>query len=83
MLRPVRSVFFVMYTVMALWMLIAAVLRVVLSLRSGVGIDVLPAVTGGIGLVALLILGGRALYRLRRRSAEREPVSRETTAFRG
>jgi hypothetical protein len=71
-----------MYTLMAVWMLIAAVLRVVLSLRSGVRLDVLPVITGGIGLFALLILGGRALYRVRRRSA-REPVTHETTAFRG
>lgn len=78
-----RSVFFVMYTLMALWMLIAAVLRVVLSLRSGVALDMLPAITGSIGLFALLILAGRGLRRLRRRSPRREPVSHETGAFRG
>ena len=70
-----RSVFYVMYTLMALWMLAAAVLRVVLSLRSGVAIDVLPAITGGIGLFALLVLAGRGLRRLRERRSTRGPAS--------
>jgi hypothetical protein len=68
-----RSVFFVMYTLMALWMLAAAVLRVVLSLRNGVALDALPAITGGIGLVALLLLGGRAARRVRRRAEAPAP----------
>jgi hypothetical protein len=62
----VRHVFFIVYAVMAVWLVIASVLRVVLSLRSGVPIDVLPAVTGGLGLVALLLLIPRAVRRVRR-----------------
>ncbi len=60
-----RHVFFVVYAVMAVWLVIASILRVVLSLRSGVPIDVLPAVTGGLGLVALLLLIPRAVRRVR------------------
>jgi uncharacterized membrane protein len=62
----VRHVFFIVYAVMGVWLVLASVLRVVLSLRSGVPIDVLPAVTGGLGLVALLLLVPRAIRRIRR-----------------
>jgi hypothetical protein len=61
----VRHVFFLVYAVMAVWLVVASVLRVVLSLRGGVPIDVLPAVTGGLGLVALLLLIPRAVRRVR------------------
>lgn len=44
-----------MYVVMALWLLAASVLRLVLSLGSGVPVDGLPFVTGGLGLLALVI----------------------------
>lgn len=62
-----RSVLLVMYCVMALWMLAAAVLRVVLSLNSGVDVDVLPAITGGIGLFALASAAPRLVRRVRSR----------------
>ena len=62
-----RSVFFVMYGVMAVWMLVAAVLRVTLSVANGVPVDVLPAITGGLGLVALAAMVPRTIRRLRRR----------------
>ena len=62
----VRSVF-VMYSVMAVWSVVAAVLRFLLSLRSGVPLDVLPAITGSLGVLALLAIGPRVLRRLRDR----------------
>ena len=62
-----RFLFFVMYCVMALWMLVAAVLRVLLSVSSGVPLDVLPAITGGLGLFALLAVVPRTVRRIRDR----------------
>ena len=65
--RTVRFLFFVVYCVMALWMVVSAVLRVLLSLSSGVPLDVLPAITGGLGLLALLGAVPRAVRRIRDR----------------
>jgi hypothetical protein len=56
-----------MYCVMALWMLVAAVLRVVLSLNSGVPVDVLPAITGAFGLLAVVVLVPRLVRSIRNR----------------
>jgi hypothetical protein len=64
-------VFFAFYVLMAIWLVFASILRVVLSLRSGVALDVLPAITGGLGLVALLVLVPRVLRRIR---ASRRPA---------
>ena len=63
----VRAVFFAMYCVMAFWMLVAAVLRVTLSLRAGVSLDVLPGVTGALGLFALVAAIPRVVRRVRGR----------------
>jgi hypothetical protein len=68
----VRLVLFVMYCVMASWMLVAAVLRVMLSVNNGVPIDALPAITGGIGLFALGSTVPRVIGRVRHR---RGPLS--------
>lgn len=62
-----RFVFFVFYCVMALWLLVAAVLRVMLSLQAGVPLDVLPAITGALGLLALVIAVPRVIRRIRER----------------
>jgi len=72
--RPVRILFFVMYCVMALWLVVAAVLRVLLSLSGGVPLDVLPAITGGLGLFALLAVVPRTVRRIRDRP--RPPTGR-------
>ena len=70
-----RPVILTMYVVMALWLLVVSVLRLVLSLGAGVPVDGLPFVTGGLGLFALVMLipaGIRAvLTRLARRDAPR------------
>jgi len=63
----VRILFFVMYCVMAFWLVVAAVLRVLLSLSGGVPLDVLPAITGGLGLFALLAVVPRTIRRVRDR----------------
>jgi len=45
-----RPVILTMYVVMALWLFVVSVLRLVLSGGSGVPVDGLPFVTGGLGL---------------------------------
>jgi hypothetical protein len=71
-----RPVILTMYVVMALWLFLVSVLRLALSAGSGVPVDGLPFVTGGLGLLALLILipaGIRAvLTRTGRRGARPE-----------
>jgi hypothetical protein len=74
----VQFLFFAVYCVMALWMLVAAVLRVLLSMRSGVPIDVLTAITGGLGLLALLAVVPRAIRRIRDRP---RPLTRRMIAL--
>lgn len=64
-----KPVLLVVYATMALWMIAVAMLRVALSLANGVPIDALPAITGGIGLLALLILIPRIARRARGRPA--------------
>lgn len=66
-----RPVILTTYVVMALWLLVAAVLRLVLSLRSGVPVDGLPFVTGALGLLALVILIPAAARALLARAARR------------
>ena len=51
-----RPVILTMYMVMALWLFVVSVLRLVLSAGSGVPVDGLPFVTGGLRLLALLLL---------------------------
>ena len=46
----------VIYVAMAVWLLIAAVLRIVLLLASGSDLDPLPFVSGALGLLGLLAL---------------------------
>jgi hypothetical protein len=64
-------VILLMYVVMALWLFVVSILRVALSVASGVALDVLPFVTGGIGLVALLIVIPAAVGAVRARIASR------------
>lgn len=61
-----RHLFFLVYALMALWLVAASILRVVLSLQAGVPLDPLPAITGALGLVALVMLVPRTIRRLRR-----------------
>jgi hypothetical protein len=68
---PVRPVFFAVYAVMAGWLLLAAVLRILLLLRSGAALDPLPFISGGMGLAALIVLLPRiSTMRRARRSSE-------------
>ncbi len=66
-----RPVILTMYVVMALWLFVVSVLRVVLSAGSGVPVDGLPFVTGGLGLFALLILIPAAVRAVLARIARR------------
>jgi hypothetical protein len=62
-----RPVITTTYVVMALWLFVVSVLRLVLSIGSGVAVDGLPFVTGGLGLLALLIRVPAAVRVLRNR----------------
>jgi hypothetical protein len=66
-----RPVILLTYVVMALWLLVAAVLRVLLSAANRVPVDGLPVVTGGLGLLALLILVPTAVRGVRNRTRAR------------
>lgn len=46
----------IVYVAMAVWLLLGAALRIALQLSAGSAIDPLPIVSGGLGLVALLLL---------------------------
>jgi hypothetical protein len=61
-------VFFGMYLVMSSWLVIAAVLRVLLSLADGYALDVLPLITGALGLFALMMVLPRIVRRVRGRA---------------
>ena len=63
-----RVLLFAVYLVMASWLLLSALLRVALSLLDGVPLDVLPALTGGLGLIAFAALTPRAIARVRARA---------------
>jgi hypothetical protein len=69
----------VAYIAMAVWLLIAAALRIALQLGSGIPLDPLPFVSGALGLLALLALvPGYEEWRERRRHAE--PPQKPTRA---
>jgi hypothetical protein len=57
----VRPVLLITHAVMALWLLVAAALRLVLSLASGVPIDSLPFISGALGLLGLAVVLPKAL----------------------
>ena len=46
----------IVYVAMAVWLLLGSALRISLLLGAGSAIDALPIVSGGLGLVALLLL---------------------------
>ncbi len=52
----VKAVLAVVYVAMAVWLIGAAVLRIVLLLDEGDTLDPLPFISGGLGLLALLAL---------------------------
>ena len=51
-----RTVFVVIYVAMALWLMISAAARVAIQLGGGLDLDVLPFISGGLGLVGLVLL---------------------------
>ena len=59
-----------MYVVMAVWLLLAAAARIALQLAGGLDLDLLPLVTGGIGLLGLIAL---VPMREHYRQAHRQP----------
>lgn len=44
------------YIVMALWLLISAGARIAIQLASGQDLDALPFISGGLGLIGLVLL---------------------------
>ena len=53
---PVKTVFVIVYVSMALWLMISAAARVAIQLASGQDLDALPFISGGIGLIGLVLL---------------------------
>jgi hypothetical protein len=51
-----RTVFVIVYVAMALWLMISAAARVAIQLASGLDLDALPFISGGLGLVGLVLL---------------------------
>ena len=51
-----KRLLFVAYTLMAVWLLIAAARRITLQIADGLPLDWSPFVSGGIGAVSLLLL---------------------------
>jgi len=51
-----RTVFVIVYVAMALWLMISAAARVAIQLGSGLDLDALPFISGGLGLVGLVLL---------------------------
>jgi hypothetical protein len=51
-----RSLLLVVYVLMAFWLLIAAGARIAIQLGAGQDLDALPFISGGIGLVGLVLL---------------------------
>jgi hypothetical protein len=70
-----RPVILTAYVVMALWLFVVSVLRLVLSIGSGVPVDGLPFVTGGLGLLALVILVPAAVRTVLARIARRRDAT--------
>ena len=46
----------VLYVAMAVWLLIAAVTRIYLQLSAGTALDALPFISGGLGILAIVLL---------------------------
>lgn len=46
----------IVYAAMAIWLLVASAIRIALQLGAGIQLDALPFVSGGLGLLALLLL---------------------------
>ena len=51
-----RTVFVLAYIVMALLLMVTAVARIAIQLANGLDLDALPFISGGIGLVGLVLL---------------------------
>lgn len=66
-----RPVFFAVYSVMAVWLLISAFLRVVLLLGNGLPLDPIPFISGGLAVAGLLLL---LLHRALRRTPRPGPA---------
>jgi drug/metabolite transporter (DMT)-like permease len=71
-----RTVLVVAYVAMAAWLLLAAVIRVVLLLHAGNGLDPLPFVSGALAGVALLGVLPMGVAHLRRSRAQRRADAR-------
>lgn len=62
----------VVYVTMAAWLLIASALRIAIQLGSGLPLDPLPFIGGGLGLLALVALvPGYEEWRERRQHAQK------------
>lgn len=51
-----KATIVVVYAAMAVWLLISSAARIAIQLRSGIAVDVLPFVSGGIGILAIVLL---------------------------
>ena len=51
-----KVVILIVYVVMAAWLLFASAARIALQLNRGLDLDVLPFLSGALGLLALLLL---------------------------
>jgi hypothetical protein len=51
-----RAAILLLYVVMAAWLMLAGVARIAIQLSSGLSLDALPFIGGGIGLLALVLL---------------------------
>jgi hypothetical protein len=51
-----RTVFIFAYVAMALWLMISAGARIAIQLAGGLDLDALPFVSGGLGLIGLVLL---------------------------
>jgi hypothetical protein len=52
----VRTAIVFVYVVMTLWLMISAVARIAIQLAAGQDLDPLPFISGGLGLVGLILL---------------------------
>lgn len=66
-----RTVLVVAYIAMAVWLLLAAAIRVVLLLQAGNGLDPLPFISGSLAAIALLGILPAGVARVRRERARR------------
>lgn len=51
-----KATIVVVYAAMAIWLLISSAARIAIQLRSGIAVDALPFVSGGIGILAIVLL---------------------------